>query len=129
MKFYENKRFEKEGQGVTQPGQITYIKYFNRILKNPRIRPNVVYIRRIIFSGGHHLHDPYLKLRNISTNDELFSTKKNNSVFVSDTDNKLMWKFNEEILFAGDFVIEIKQDSKLGKNLVGGFNFNTAFVP
>jgi len=69
MKFYSDQRFSKEGQGVTQPGQITYVKYFNRLLKNPEIRPQVVFIKRVIFSGGYKLNDPYLKLRNISNNE------------------------------------------------------------
>ena len=56
MKYYSDKRFQKEGHGVTQPGQITYVKYFHKLLKNPSIRPQVVYIRRVIFSGGHKLN-------------------------------------------------------------------------
>ena len=66
MKFYSDQRFSKEGQGVTQPGQIAYIIYFNKLLKNPEIRPQVVFLKRVIFLGGHKLSNPYLKLRNIS---------------------------------------------------------------
>lgn len=42
---------------------------------------------------------------------------------------KRTWNFNEKVLFAGDYVLEIKHDAKVGTNMVGGFNFNTAFVP
>ena len=56
MKFYSDKRFQKEGQGVTQPGQITYVKYFNKLLKNPSIRPQVVYLRKVVFLGGNKLN-------------------------------------------------------------------------
>ena len=106
MKYYSDKRFQKEGHGVTQPGQISYVQYFNKLLKNPSIRPQVVYIRRVIFSGGHKLTEPYLKLRNISNNEELFSTKKNGMVQVYDSGPiKRTWNFNEKILFAGDYVL------------------------
>ena len=35
----------------------------------------------------------------------------------------------EEVYLAGDIVIEIKQEQKIGKNLTGTFSFNTAFIP
>jgi hypothetical protein len=105
MKFYSDQRFNKEGQGVTQPGQIAYIKYFNKLLKNPSIRPQIVYLKRVIFLGGHKLSESYLKLRNITNNDELLSTKKNNGVKVSDSALKRIWKFDEIVYFAGDYYL------------------------
>lgn len=52
MDFYAKKRFEKEeGYGVTQPCQIQYIRYFEKVLRNPNIRPRVISITKIIFRG------------------------------------------------------------------------------
>lgn len=51
MDYYGKQRFEKDGYGVTQPCQIQYIRYFESYLKNPKMYPQVISIKKITFKG------------------------------------------------------------------------------
>jgi len=75
MTFYAKRRFEKEGYGVTQPCQVQYIDYFQRFLQNPKIYPQVLSIKRVIFRGGFKFSNPYVKLINNSLNSVIYNTK------------------------------------------------------
>ena len=79
MDFYARKRFEiEEGYGVTQPCQVLYIKYFEKILKNPKIRPKLIALNKVIFRGESKYDMLYIKAKTFS-NKTIVTTKKHES--------------------------------------------------
>lgn len=81
MKFYAEKRFEKEGYGVTQPCQIQYIRYFQIYLNNPQLYPRVLYIKKITLKGDFHMSSPYFQIISMSTNQVVYNTSEIDSSF------------------------------------------------
>jgi phosphatidylinositol-3,4,5-trisphosphate 3-phosphatase/dual-specificity protein phosphatase PTEN len=75
MIYYAKKRFEKEGLGVTQPCQIRYINYFHELLFGPKRSPSVVAITKVILKGKSKLSNPYIKVKLLSTKQQLLTTK------------------------------------------------------
>lgn len=75
MIYYAKKRFEREGLGVTQPCQIRYINYFHELLFGPKRSPSVVAITKVILKGKSKLSNPYIKVKLLSTKQQLLTTK------------------------------------------------------
>jgi len=74
MDYYAQKRFEKEGYGVTQPCQIQYIRYFHEFLSSPKLYPQILSIKKIVFCGDFGVSEPYVKLINNSTKELIYNT-------------------------------------------------------
>lgn len=60
---------------MTQPCQIQYVKYFEEILKNPKIRPKQIALTKIIFRGTTKHDLLYIKAKNFY-NKNIVTTKK-----------------------------------------------------
>ena len=60
--FYAERRFTQPGQGVTQPCQIQYVRYFDEVLKNGIKKPQALKVERITLLGGHCISCPSFKL-------------------------------------------------------------------
>lgn len=79
MDFYAKKRFEvDEGYGVTQPCQIQYVKYFEKVIKNHDFKPNVIALTKVIFRGKTKYEMLYIKAKTFTGN-QILSTKKSES--------------------------------------------------
>jgi phosphatidylinositol-3,4,5-trisphosphate 3-phosphatase/dual-specificity protein phosphatase PTEN len=74
MRFYAERRFEKDGYGVTQPCQIRYIQYFENYLINPKVCPQVLSIKNLHFKGEFSLNNPYIKIVDSNTNKIIYNT-------------------------------------------------------
>ncbi len=59
MFYYSNKRFNKDGFGVTQPCQIRYIKYFQHLLLHKKIELRTYYINKIQLEGNNNFKKWY----------------------------------------------------------------------
>ena len=89
---------------MTQPCQIQYIKYFEQILKNPKILPRVLAIRKFSFMGKHKFEHLYFKLKEFDNNKTIVSTKKGQTNALSEkTEEKnIVFKMYEIVFFCGD---------------------------
>lgn len=74
MKFYAQKRFEKNGYGVTQPCQIQYIQYFQIYLNHPTIYPKVLSVKKITLKGDCYINNPYFEIVNSINNKVIYNT-------------------------------------------------------
>lgn len=127
MEYYAKKRFEKEGNGVTQPCQIQYIHYFHRYLKDNMIFPQVLSIKKLTFRGVFNFNNPYLKLIN-KQGQVVYNTRNEDASLVVEKNNEYSIMFTQKHFFTGDMTLELKEDRMVGKNLLISYNFNTAFV-
>lgn len=136
LKFYSKKRFD-EGDAVTQPGQVRYVKYFFEALKNkihfplrkklfkiemrnPPLREDNCEIKpffEIIFDNLNNIaysnRMPYLDQKKIWYD-------KNKFLLLSDIDFKI------EIF--GDITIKIYNQYILSDKSMGRISLNTAFL-
>ena len=129
MRYYAKKRFESEGYGVTQPCQIQYIRYFDELLRKPKIYPAVTSIYKIELRGLHELKEPYFKLRYVRDNSYIFNTSHEScSTLLVQKENDLTVRLRTSPFFFGDVVLEIKHRPVVGKNIATNFAFNTAFL-
>ena len=62
MEFYGKRRFKREDYGVTQPCQISYIKYFEKYTHKQDYFPEVLSIKKITFKGSFNNQDLYVKI-------------------------------------------------------------------
>jgi len=127
MDYYAEKRFLKEGNGVTQPCQILYIDYFQKYLHKNVYFPQVLSIKKLTFRGEFKFSNPYLKLIN-KQGQVVYNTRSSDASLVVEKNKEFSIVFTQKHYFTGDMTLELKEDRMVGRNLLISYNFNTAFV-
>ena len=110
MEFYGKRRFKREDYGVTQPCQISYIRYFERCAQNPNYFPEVLSIKKITFKGSFNYQDLYVKIVN-KNGKVAYNTKSvDASLRVDKTKSLKEYSiiFTQKHAFAGDITLELK---------------------
>lgn len=136
MRYYSKKRFSI-GQAVTQPGQVRYIKYFYRLLRENHFFPlrktlKSITVKHIPLKDKKGEIRPYLEIYFDNSDQIAFTNKKSyynqlkinynseSEVTVSEKD------FQIEVI--GDVTIKLYTQEFLTIKKLGRISFNTAFL-
>jgi phosphatidylinositol-3,4,5-trisphosphate 3-phosphatase and dual-specificity protein phosphatase PTEN len=138
IKYYGRKRFS-HGEGITQPSQIRYVKYFEKICKKEIQSPAYRKLKSLYFIGVPWLNGKSAKLffeiLDAKTMEKIYSSKNRemtNFVFENEEVDMRDWKEllpleDMDMLVTGDLLFRIRNGSAFSQNVLCRFSINTAF--
>ena len=134
--YYSRKRFRK-GEGVTQPSQKKYVRYFYQMLVGNYEFPYVrcitgIQIKKFSRSSYNNKYiTPYFGFFLRNSAQESYSTKTNyflQKKFLVTDDSVFITEDNFSYTIAGDITIKIYMNGLLSTKQLGRISFNTAFL-
>lgn len=139
IKYYGRKRFS-HGQGVTQPSQIRYVKYFEAIYKKKVQWPVLKKLKSLYFVGVPWLNGKtaklYFEILDAKSMDVLYTTK--NQVLPRydyiDPDHDRTHKYvllpeeDIDLRISGDLLFRFRSGSSLSQSILCRFAINVAFL-
>ena len=137
LKYYKLKRFTRGG-GVTQPSQVRYVYYFEKILKGEVKGPLLVRLSKITLRTAPHCSGNTSRCYiEIFKDDRLLYTSKESSrgrqPVLQDNweDSKIhqMAIINCELLLQGDILCKLYHAGKWKFKKICRLSFNTGFIP